>query len=315
VRGGIGYQVTRIFVESGIDCKGESRHEAKKAARDEGARGSHQIAKKTYLYGSLSTTEYKNVWHALARFAKEEMGLKDLEKMTGTHVEKYFWTRVEAGVDRDTFMKECSAIEKWELVLNLYAQKAGTGNKYDFQNEISFMRTLAKEIMGNEIRSRAHKNPEAIIAVIAVKDHLIEARIQYESGTRIHEGSRIEAKQLRGTGNDKYTGRPIGTITVKGKGGRVRDVLVSIETYKEIEIATLNERVFRVNRDKYYESLEEACRKAGEVYDGSHGFRWCFVRRRLKEIQEAGYSREEAFAIVAEELGHGRSSITGRYAG
>ena len=248
------------------------------------------IGKRTALYGALSIKEYKNVAHAVAKYARETMRLKDIEELAGTHVEKYLWSRIEEGIDRDTFAKECSAIEKLEVILNLYADNMGTEKTYDFQKEVTFMRALANEIMDSHVRSRAYKNPHAIVANVHDKGHSLEARMQLESGARIHEGSKITGGQLRGIEDDKYTGAHVGTITVKGKGGRVRDIRVSLGTYMEIKAIIDAKGVFKVKQSDYYKALETACAKVGETYDGSHGFRWCFVRRRLREVQEAGYS-------------------------
>jgi len=133
MRGGMGAQVTAIFNKSGIFKPKESKHEAKAEARAEGARNSAEIAEKTAIYSYQTAESYKDVWHQVADFAKENCGLKDIEKLSPDNVKVYLESRISEGVAASTFAKECAAINKLENALSAYAEMRVSGREYNFR--------------------------------------------------------------------------------------------------------------------------------------------------------------------------------------
>jgi hypothetical protein len=138
----------------------------------------------------------------------------------------------------------------------------------------------------------------------------------------------------------------------RSKGGRDRWVYFDrfqedfekVKECKEILDRALEEKRFsEIRENEYYNNLRKACRKADDIYHGSHAFRYEFAQEKYKEIiqwtqkeQEEYYLRileelgktqediEEAFktarekdavavAIISEELGHSRLDISMEY--
>jgi hypothetical protein len=138
----------------------------------------------------------------------------------------------------------------------------------------------------------------------------------------------------------------------RSKGGRDRSVYFDrfpeqferVKECKEILDRALEEKKFsEIRENEYYNNLKKACRKADELYHGSHAFRYEFAQERHKEIIqwtereqkeyylriliERNLSQEDikeavnrvnekdawAEAIISEELGHSRLDISMEY--
>jgi|ECHnycMinimDraft_1075156.scaffolds.fasta_scaffold05080_1 hypothetical protein len=138
----------------------------------------------------------------------------------------------------------------------------------------------------------------------------------------------------------------------KSKGGRNRFVYFdrfeedfeTVKQCKEILDRALEQKRFsEIRENEYYGNLKKACKKAGDIYHGSHAFRYQFAQERYdkirqwtpqeqeeyyrrilmdrdkseKEIKKAIESVKErdavAEAVVSEELGHSRLDISRQY--
>lgn len=138
----------------------------------------------------------------------------------------------------------------------------------------------------------------------------------------------------------------------RSKGGRDRSVYFDkfqedferVKECKEILDRALEEKRFsEIRENEYYNALRKACRKADELYHGSHAFRYEFAQERYKKIsqwsqkeqeeyylrilEERGKSKKDieemmnrvkekdavAEAIISEELGHSRLDISRQY--
>lgn len=138
----------------------------------------------------------------------------------------------------------------------------------------------------------------------------------------------------------------------RSKGGRDRFVYFDrfkedfekVKECKEILDRALEEKRFsEIRENEYYNNLRKACRRADELYHGSHAFRYEFAQERYEEIstwtreeqeqyyrrilEDRGKSEKEiqkamndvrekdavAEAIISEELGHSRLDISRQY--
>jgi integrase len=316
MRGGIGYQVTEVFNKSEIFRPGTSKHAAKQAARTNGAKTWHQIGEELYIYSYNTAKTYKDVWHRLADYCKAEMGLRDIEMLSGDHIMEYLLSRLEDEIAWSSFETETAALQKLEKALNIYSDKFSRGNRYNFQNEIDEAREEAREELPRRKLSRAYADPEAIIAHLSKPQHKVVARIQLEGDARISEASHIKAGQLMGLARDSVTGHIKGVIALKNtKGGKPRNIMISRETYSLLEeLVGQAGKLFHVAQYSYMRAVKIACAKAGQAYNGPHGFRWCYAQRRVAESQAHGYTYEQALLLVGRELGHERADITQHYA-
>ena len=97
MKGGIGYQVTQVFLKSGIFTPGQSKHAAKEAARVAGASTWHELGKELTIYSYATAETYKDVWHQFANYAKAELGLRNIEKTTAEYIKSYLANRIDQG--------------------------------------------------------------------------------------------------------------------------------------------------------------------------------------------------------------------------
>jgi len=216
MRGGMGFQVTFIFNESGIFTPNESKHEAKASARAEGAQNSAEIAEKTAIYSHQTAESYKDVWHQLADFVKENCGLKDIEKLSPEDVRSYLESRAAEGVAHSTFAKECAAINKLENALNSYAAARGTGREYNFREVTHQVKLEQGKSLERADPHRAYSNPQGVIGALERADHKLAAALQHTGGARISEISLVKSSQLKGNNR----------VEVQGKGGKLRELQV-----------------------------------------------------------------------------------------
>lgn len=303
MRGGMGAQVTHIFNQSGIFTPNESKHEAKETARAEGARTSADVAEKTQIYSYQTAESYKDVWHQLADFAKENCSLKDIEKLSSTEIKAYLESRAAEGVAHSTFQKECAAINKFENALNSYAAARGTGREYNFREVTHQVAREQGKSLERADPHRAYSNPQRVIGALERADHKLAAALQHTGGARISEISLIKSSQLKDNNR----------VEVQGKGGKVRELQVSEKIYNELKSHIEKNGAFQVNKDEYGRDLRSAALSSGQDATGSHGLRWNFAQNRMSELQSSGKVYEQALAQVSREMGHERSDITEHY--
>jgi integrase len=314
VRGGIGYQITEIFNKSGIIQIGNSKHEAKAEAREAGAKSWADMGKALGIYSYKTADTYKDIWHQFTNYTKAEFKLKDIEKTSAEHVQSYLESRISDGVALATIAKEAAALGKLENALNLYSAKYEKGNQYNFRDGIREIIKQARQELPKADPHRAYESPEKIIDGIQDPKHQMAARSQLESGARIHEISLIKPDQLRGIGQDRGTGERCGIIEIQGKGGKIRELCVSIDTYEKISNIIGTEGKFSIDKNAYRADLRRACESIGERYSGSHGLRWTYAQNRMEILQsDHGMSYEQSLCEVSRNLGHERPDITEHY--
>ena len=323
MRGSVNHQVNLVFRESGIFQPGKSKHKAKELARKELyqkglSATSERIGKKLAIYSYGTAEKYKDTWHSLARFAKEQFGIKDVTKIDGEHVKAYLEQKIAQNVKYATFQRECAAIAKFEQALNKFTQEHGDKYKvfnreFNFRDTIQEVKETAKEVLDREIKDRGFENPKNVIDNLIKEEHKIVARIQYEGGARISEATHIKEGQLKGLDQDPVTKKYVGKIEIKGKGGKIREIYVSKETYRELERYTQKEGIFSVNKDTYSHAVNYAAEKAGEHARDTHSFRYNFAQERYQEYLSNGYTHEQALQGTSWEMGHERADITLHY--
>ena len=137
--------------------------------------------------------------------------------------------------------------------------------------------------------------------------------MQLEGGARLEGVALIKAEQLLGTKVDSITNKEVGIVLTKEKGGKEGEVLVSLDTYTDLESYILEYNKFKINRQKYYNDIKQAAIASNETPEASHGLRWNFAKRRMFEYGKAGYSYEDCLQQVSYEMKHNRASITQHY--
>ncbi|OHB53076.1 MAG: hypothetical protein A2Y12_16300 [Planctomycetes bacterium GWF2_42_9] len=316
MRGSIDWQVREVF--STVNDIGVSKHEAKSQAREAGAKTWSDMGKALGCHSYSTYDDYRAVAKEAFGYIQQSYGVKDIMRIESHQVESFLKDRIEnggrdgVGLERSSFDKYSSALSKLEVALNRYSQEKELGREYKF--DLKGIRQYAAKELGkrNDI-SRAYKNPKALVEAVTGKYNLT-AHIQYEGGTRIDEIARLRENQLRGLRPDPHSGQIKGWIEVSGKGGKVREVGVTTETYSRLEKAiAAGNGIFRTNEGNYRNNLKTAAERTGQKYEGSHGLRWNWAQERHGELQNLKMSYEASLSVVSKEMGHERSDITCHY--
>lgn len=306
LRGSVYYQssqLARVVFETG----------AKKLDRVD---PSHPYYQKVASYKTMKS--YRDIWNNFFNYLKEHWDIKDFENIEAHHVVAYMDYKIEYYPSKQYLEKISAALGKLEVALNLFLKRYRDIQKtYDF----SIRQTMLDEardlkFVANNYHNRAYKNPLTIISNLKGPLHQIAAKIQLEGGARIEGVALIKPVQLLGTKLDNITNAQKGVILTKEKGGKCGKVLVSLDTYhKLIDYFASGNKLFKIDRQQYYNDIKQSCVKSNEPQEASHGLRWNFAKRRMYEYAKADYSYEDSLQQVSYEMKHNRASITVHYLG
>jgi integrase len=318
MRGSIAVQCGRLSVE--VNEIGKSKADAVDEARIELAEAgipatAENIAELTGIYGAGTMTDYMQKWQELGNWAKDELGVKDFEKLDGEAIRQFLAEKMELGVSYSHFSGYCAAFGKLENALESFsASIRGVEKDYGFREAINSIRSDAREELPRFEGTRAYSSTENLLNNLSGTSELV-ARIQLESGARLSEASNITASQLRGMSTNQLTDRQVGQFEFVGKGGRENVGNLSPETYQQLS-AHINEHgSLSHSVDIYREDLKHASAQSNQDYTGSHGLRWNFAQDRMQELQSAGVGHTQSLGQVSSEMGHNRIEITNHYLG
>lgn len=270
------------------------------------------------MVSSYKTMEsYRRVWNNFFNYLKEHWQIKDFENIEAQHIEAYMDYKIEYYPSKQYLEKISAALGKLEIALKNFSKNIHKIEKdYDFSiRQIILDQARDLKFVANNYHNRAYNNPELLISNLKNSMHQLAAKIQLEGGARIEGVALIKPEQLLGIKTDKVTKTQKGIIFTKEKGGKQGEVLVSLETYAELEnYISLNSK-FKINRQDYYNDIKQAALISKEISEGSHGLRWNFAKRRMFEYGKAGYSYSDSLQQVSYEMKHNRASITEHYLG
>ena len=303
MRGSVYYQssqlVKQIFVEG--------------AKKEDKINLNHEHYQVVSSYKSMET--YRNIWNNFFNYLLEHWKIKDFEKIESEHIAAYMDYKIEYYPSKQYLEKISAALGKLEIALKLFSKNVSKLEKdYDFsirQKMLDNARDLKQ--VANNYHNRAYSNPNLLISNLKDSMHKVAATMQLEGGARLEGVALIKAEQLLGTKVDSITNKEVGIVLTKEKGGKSGEVLVSLDTYTDLESYILEYNKFKINRQKYYNDIKQAAIASNETPEASHGLRWNFAKRRMFEYGKAGYSYEDCLQQVSYEMKHNRASITQHY--
>ena len=303
MRGSVYYQssqlVKQIFVEG--------------AKKEDKINLNHEHYQVVSSYKSMET--YRNIWNNFFNYLLEHWKIKDFEKIESEHIAAYMDYKIEYYPSKQYLEKISAALGKLEIALKLFSKNVSKLEKdYDFsirQKMLDNARDLKQ--VANNYHNRAYSNPNFLILNLKDSMHKVAATMQLEGGARLEGVALIKAEQLLGTKVDSITNKEVGIVLTKEKGGKEGEVLVSLDTYTDLESYILEYNKFKINSQKYYNDIKQAAIASNETPEASHGLRWNFAKRRMFEYGKAGYSYEDCLQQVSYEMKHNRASITQHY--
>ena len=270
------------------------------------------------MVSSFKTMEsYRRVWNNFFNYLKEHWKIRNFEKISSEHVQAYMDYKIEYYPSKQYLEKISAALGKLETALKNFSKNIHKIEKY---YDFSIRQTILNEardlkLVASNYHNRAYKKPMLLISNLKNPINQLAAKIQLEGGARIEGVALIKPEQLLGIKIDKVTKTQKGIIFTKEKGGKQGEVLVLLETYKELENYISINSKFKINRQDYYNDIKQAALISREIAEGSHGLRWNFAKRRMFEYGKAGYSYSDSLQEVSYEMKHNRASITEHYLG
>lgn len=324
-------ETTKSLFQEGI---GKSKHLAMQKSY---ARNRTRETPAIYSYSTYDT--YKEVVAKFADFLESEYNLrfeKDFRKLSTNEIasclDHYFEVQKEKHLAKKTLEKHISALRKVLSAIDEKIKEHFTPDARAKWRDGVETQDCDRYNNSNKILEHLKQIDETSYAI---------ANLQRLVGCRIGDVKKIEINEQE----QKVYIR-------KSKGGRDRCVYFDrfqedferVKECKEIlDKALETKRFSEIRKNEYYNNLRKACKRADEIYHGSHAFRYEFAQNRYDEIsrwtqeeQEEYYLRilldrgksqkdiEKAFkevreknavaeAIVSEELGHSRLDISRHY--
>ena len=285
------------------------------AKKEDRINSNHPHYQKVASYKTMES--YRSIWNNFFNYLKEHWSMKNFENISVEHIQAYMDYKIEYYPSKQYLEKISAALGKLEIALKLFAKNTHNENReYNFsirQDVLNQARDL--KYVSNNYHNRAYTNPIDIINNLSNPLHKIAASIQLEGGARIEAVALIKYKQLLGEKLDTITNIQKAVIFTKEKGGKEGDVLISLDTYSKLQNYLKNNLRFKIDRQKYYNDIKQACNLSNEISEASHGFRWNFAKRRMFEYAQSNYSYQDSLQQVSYEMKHNRASITEHYLG
>jgi integrase len=160
----------------------------------------------------------------------------------------------------------------------------------------------------------------------------LATKIAHNAGLRAHELLTIRSANERLSSShrewsaERFAGREGVYYTVAGKGGLVREVLLSRELAAQLDATSLSEprQVMDrgVNYTQHYDigggkawsqSFSAASQRELGFSNGAHGLRHSYAQERMDELQRGGMKYDDAKGTVAQEVGHFDKETTEAY--
>ena len=307
MRGSIDNQSRQIFKL--IDGTHTSKFKARNKSEISYLESSKKIS--PFIHSFKYKNDVLNTIKDLGNFARRYHDIKDMQQITDKIIIHFFHAKIENECTYDTISNYISHIRKALISLSKMKKNTEKHNKLFTEESLIISRKFAKTLaIKNEKINRAYKNPEKIISLLP-KTYSLIAKLQLYYGLRVLEASKIKLSQLDYKKNE---------FTFQGKGGytltKHLDNYIFNALDKSIkESVKNNQDGFLIKYDDYVKELKKAVEICSEIWNGSHGFRYCFAQKEFQIYIDSGMNKDEAFSKVSHNMGHHRSEITGTYIG
>lgn len=275
-------------------------------------------AQKLYRHnrqGSYKTKErYFEAYKRFLRFAGDEFHLQKLCNISGKHLSAYIEYMQNKGYAASTIKTDLAAIRFWQDKIS--------GAKYVLPENREF--SLERRKFGGVDRSWSMAEFNKMIAICWKQKHddyeacIVIARY---AGLRIHEVLRIDTAIAKAALKNGY-------ITIKGKGGKTRNIPINesvhIELKKFLKITPTGYKLFVPSNKKTHivktELQNFIAKYRKEVQDSEnktpltfHGLRHTYAAEMYRKLIDEGKSQKEAKLTVSKLLGHEREDVTDIY--
>ncbi len=275
-------------------------------------------AQKLYRHnrqGSYKTKErYFEAYKRFLHFVGERFHLQKLSNISGKHLSAYVEYMQNKGYAASTIKTDLAAIRFWQDKIS--------DAKYALPENREFL--LKRRKFGGIDRTWSMSEFNKMISVCwqhKRDDYEACIVIARYAGLRIHEVLRIDTAIAKAALKNGY-------FTIKGKGGKVRNVPINesikIELEKFLKITPAGYKLF-VPQDKqthivkmelqnfiakYRKEVQDKNREAPLTF---HGLRHTYAAEMYQKFIDEGKTETEAKLTVSRLLGHEREDVTNIY--
>ena len=215
----------------------------------------------------------------------------------------------------------------------IVAQKTLDLDRQAIQMHLGIRLSVVKSEKKTSLSTRSYTRAQIErIASAQSERNSLATQIAHCAGLRAHElltirpASEQQASIHREWSTDRFIGREGERYTVAGKGGLVREVLLSNELSLRLETKRLVDPRLVVDRGVNYtqhydlaggrawsQSFSAASQRELGFSNGAHGLRHTYAQERISDLQARGMRFNCAKAVVAQEVGHFDSETTEAY--
>ena len=267
--------------------------------------------------GSYKTKErYFEAYKRFLRYLGDVWHVQKLQNISGKHLSAYVTYMKSKNYSASTIKTDLSAIRFWHDQI--------PNAKYTLPDNSEF--SLEKRKFGGVDRTWTDSEFSMMLLEalnINREDWASCMSIARYAGLRLHEVMRIDTAIARRALKN-------GFITIKGKGGKIRDVPINenvrsvFEKYlkliplghklfvsdgKPTHIAKIELQNF-INTHRKFVTAPDSDRTAPITF---HGLRHSYAAERYTRLRTAGYSEYDARLQVSKWLGHERDDVTRIY--
>jgi len=215
----------------------------------------------------------------------------------------------------------------------IVSQKTLDLDRQAIQMHLGIRLEVVKSERETHLSTRSYTNAQIErIAWAQSERNALATKIAHNGGLRAHElltirpASERQASGHREWSNERFTGREGERYTVEGKGGLIREVILSKELAVQLEATRLTEPRQVTDRGINYiqhydigggrawsQSFSAASQRELGYSNGAHGLRHSYAQERMEELQQRGMTHDDAKATVAQEVGHFDKETTEAY--
>ncbi len=265
--------------------------------------------------GSYRTKErYYMAMKRFCRFLADEYHLQKPSNISGKHLVAYVLWMQEKELSASTIKIDLAAIR-------FFHDKISDA-KYSLPSNSELGIQLERRRFGDTDRTWSTAEFNRIIELASNNDgYLLAFHLARFAGLRIHECFRIDTAIARQAIRER-------TITIKGKGGKIRTVPINQQIISLLEKCLNNtptgSKLFvpdDVPTDKAINQLQQFILRHRETVQDPdsnrsltfHGLRHTYAAEKYRQLIADGISELDAHLTVSQLLGHERADVTGIY--
>lgn len=290
--------------------------------RNAKAQAAHAVKTKLGISSARHTNRDDNKIHSLGTARNYEQALMRITK----------WLQENKLGDLKSLNTQ-TALNYLELRGQCVKQKMLDQERQAIQMHLGIRLPVIKSELTQVIKSRAYSFEQVNAISNAQQDkNRLATAIAFEAGLRAHELLTLQPQNNRSASHhrewskQRFIGREGVIYTVIGKGGLIREVLLSKTLADLLETRRLPNPTKVKDRNIFYKSnydigggkdwsnsFSAASKRALGWSHGAHGVRHSYAQTRMNELQGLGFIYQEALGIVSQELGHFSPFITEVY--